>query len=150
MPAAPKGKPFVVALDVKTPQWKVVEALRNKFVIAVTTDDGTPKLTKAGTQQVRRAAADEIVRKGLAIVLLNASPETLSALASPAQDKMTTAGNAPKFKTSEFIENVVACRDVRKSAVDASQLLDEKLLAEIKRREVVKKAGKGTKVVPAF
>ena len=76
MPAAPKDKPVVIALDPKTPEWEVVEALRNRFVTTVTDKEGKPKITSAGTEQVRRASATEIVEKVLATVLLNASEET--------------------------------------------------------------------------
>ena len=150
MPAAPKDKPVVIALDPKTPEWEVVEALCNKFATMVTDKDGNPKVTSAGKQQVRRASATEIVEKVLATVLLNASEETLSSLASEAKDKVNTAGKAPKFSTREFIENIVASRAVSKGGVDLSKLSDEELAAELKRREEAKKAGKGTKDVAAI
>ncbi len=151
MPAAPKDKPVVIALDPKTPEWEVVEALRNRFVTTVTDKEGKPKITSAGTEQVRRASATEIVEKVLATVLLNASEETLSALASEAKDKVSSTGKAPKFSTKDFIENIVASRIAKKSgAVDITQLSDEELAAELKRREEARKAGKGTKDVAAI
>ena len=141
MPAAPKDKPVVIALDPKTPEWEVVEALRNRFVTTVTDKEGKPKITSAGTEQVRRASATEIVEKVLATVLLNASEETLSALASEAKDKVSSTGTLPKFSTKDFIESIVASRSKGTGSVDLSKLSDEELAAELKRREEAKKAG---------
>jgi hypothetical protein len=141
MPTTPSKAPIVVSLDTKTPEWGVVEAIRSKFVTKVTSKNGEPKFNAKGEEQVRRASATEIVEKVLATVLLNASEETLFALASEAKDKVSSTGKLPKFSTKSFIESIVASRPTGTGSVDLSKLSDEELAAELKRREEAKKVG---------
>jgi UDP-N-acetylmuramyl pentapeptide synthase len=111
MPTTPKKAPFVVSLDAKAPEWEVVEAIRSKFVTTVIdTETKKPKINKEGQEQVRRVSGSEVVERLVTTLLLNASEETLSALASEAQDKPGTTGSKPKFSTKDFIESIIASR----------------------------------------
>jgi methylaspartate ammonia-lyase len=148
MPAAVKEQAVLVSLEINSPGWKVIEGVRGQFVTHVTNKDGSPKVTKAGVQQVRKERGDEILRRVVEAVLLNASEETLAALADEAVDKPGAGGKEPRYKAGDFIRSIVAARVTSKPvAVDITKLSDEELAAELERRKALQKAGKSTKDV---
>lgn len=152
MPTNTKNKGVIATYEAGSPEWKVIEGICNRFVTPVKQKDGTPKIVeKTGQPQIRKEGADKVLQRIVSALLLNASEETLSNLASEAVDKKTTAGVEPKFKVSEFIHAIVSSRPVSgsDSEIDLTRLTDEQLAAELKRREEAKKAGKGTKDVSA-
>jgi hypothetical protein len=160
MPAATLDKPFQVTLSINSAEWKVVEGVRNQFVTGVV-DSKTkqPKITKAGVQQVRKAAGDDIVSAVVSTVLLHATEEVLAELAEVAVTKTSKTGAEAKYQSSDFIKAIFSARPLPAGAgapIDPTKLTDEQLeaqekalAAEKKRREAAKKAGAGTKEVAA-
>lgn len=146
MPSAPKAAPIVLSIEPSSPEYKVVDRLRELFATH-----------NAETGKTRRANGTDLVSQVISNVLLKATAETLDALSNDAANKAGSNGKEPKLKVKEVFQTIADARPVAGSSggtVDVKKMTTEeraRLLKEIEEanrlEDESRKAGKGTKNV---
>lgn len=142
MPSAPKTAPIVLSIEPGSPEYKVVETLRDRF--ATTSEEG----------KKRRANGKDLVGQVISNLLLKASAETLNAFSEESINKPGANGKEAKVKIKDVIQSIADARavastsagkvDVRKMSADERARLLKEIEEANRADEAAKKAGKGT------